>query len=188
MKQILGCAARNAVHIGFLFISEIFEIMASLLEIKGENFHLRRPPAVKRRFVGENMVFHIGHRRATEDQHQFRSIFILIDQKLDGGSEAFRRTGDIGVFVNGKNNPFFFGQLEHILQSRLKGQERGFSLHAGVITQNAFAEILEILLGVALNAHKINGVFIFYKLADQRRFANTAAAIDYYKFKLVRCV
>ena len=38
LKQILGRAADDAVHIGFLFIGEIFEIPASLLEIKGEIF------------------------------------------------------------------------------------------------------------------------------------------------------
>ena len=162
--------------------------MASLLEIKGENFHLRRPSAVKGRFVGEDMVFHIGHGRTAEDQHQFGSILVLVNQKLDGGSEAFRRAGDIRVFVYGKNNPFLFGQLEHILQSRLKGQERGFGLHSGVIAQNALAEIFKILLGVAFNTHKINCIFIVNKLADQRCFANTATAIYYYKFKLVRCI
>ena len=60
---------RQAVHIGFLFIGEIFEIMAGLLKVKGENFHLRRPSAVKRRFIGKDMVFHIGHRRAAKNQH-----------------------------------------------------------------------------------------------------------------------
>ena len=162
--------------------------MASLLKVKGKNFHLCRPPAVKRCFVGEDMVFHIGHGRAAEDQHQLGSILVLVNQKLDGGSEAFRRTGDIGVFVDGKNNPFFFGQLEHILQSRLKGQERGFGIHAGMIAQNTPAEIFEILLGVALDAHKIDGVFISYKATDQRRFTDTAAAVDYNKFKLIRFV
>ena len=48
-----------------------------------------------------------------------------------------------------------------------------------MVAQNTFAEIFKILLGVALNAHKIDGVFIFYKATDQRRFADTAAAIDY---------
>ena len=89
LKQILRCAADNAVHIGFFFIGEIFEIMASFIEIKGENFHLRCASAVKGRFVGEDMVFHIGHRRTAEDQHQFGSIFILVDQKLNCRSEAF---------------------------------------------------------------------------------------------------
>ena len=54
--------------------------------------------------------------------------------------------------------------------------------------RNALAEIFEILLGVALDAHKINGVFIVNKTADQRCFADTTAAIDYNKFKLIRCV
>ena len=67
----------------------------------------------------------------------------------------------------------------------MKGQERGFGIHSGVIAQNALAEIFEVLLGVAFNAHKIDGVFVINKLADQRRFADTATAIYYYKFKIV---
>ena len=49
----------------------------------------------------------------TKDVYK-RQILVLVNQKLDGGSEAFRRTGDIGVFVNGKNNPFLLS-LIHIL-------------------------------------------------------------------------
>ena len=54
-----------------------------------------------------------------------------------------------------------------------------------MITHDALAKIFKILLGVALNAHKIDGVFIVNKPADQRRFANTAATIYYYKLKPV---
>ena len=57
-----------------------------------------------------------------------------------------------------------------------------------MVAHNTLAEIFEVLLGVAFDAHKINCIFIVNKLADQRRFADTAATIDYNKFKLVRCV
>ena len=160
LKQILRGAADDAVYTGFFFRCEVLEIAAGFRKVKGQEFHLRRPPAVKRRFVGEDVVFHIGHGRAAEDQHQLGRVLVLVDQKLDGGSEAFRRAGHIRVFVDGKDDALLFGQLEHVLQSRLKGQERGLGVHARVIAQNAFAEIFEVLLGIALNAHKIDGVLI----------------------------
>ena len=80
LKQILRRASDNAVHIGFLFIGEILKYRQVSSKSKGENFHLRRPSTVKGRFVGENMVFHIGHGRAAENRHQLGSIFILVDQ------------------------------------------------------------------------------------------------------------
>ena len=39
--------------------------------------------------IGEDMIFHIGHRRTAEDQYQFRSVLVLVNQKLNSGSEAF---------------------------------------------------------------------------------------------------
>ena len=60
LKQILGCAADNAVHTGFFFCRKILEIAAGFRKVEGQDFHLRSPSAVKRRFVGEDMVFHIG--------------------------------------------------------------------------------------------------------------------------------
>ena len=115
LKQILRRTADDTVHIGFFFRRKVPEIAAGLRKVKRQDLHLSRPSAVRRRFVGENLVFHIGHGRAAEDQHQSGGVFMLIDQKLDSGSEAFRWAGDIRVFIDGKDDTFLFRQSEHIL-------------------------------------------------------------------------
>ncbi len=82
LKQILRCTANNSINKRLVLIGEIIKIMKRLFEVKGENLHLRRPPAVKRSFIGKDVILHIGHRGTAEDKHQFRTVFIFINQKL----------------------------------------------------------------------------------------------------------
>ena len=55
------------------------------------------------------MIFHIGHGRATQDQHQFGMILIFVDQQLQSGSEALGSAGHIGVFVDGQDQALLLG-------------------------------------------------------------------------------
>ena len=72
--------------------------------------------------------------------------------------------GHIWIFVDYKKHPFLFCQLKNIFQRRLKGCERICRLNAVCAFQNAPAEVLKVLLGIALYPHKIDGFFLLDKL------------------------
>ena len=141
-------------------------------------------PTIERGLVRQHPIFHVGHRRSAEDQHQLGGILIFVNQELQGGGKAFGGAGHIGVLVDHKNDPFFFRQFENIFQCRLKGHKRVFCRNAACIFQYAFAEVFKILLGVALHAHKINRLLILDELGQKRSFPDTPTAIQDGKFKL----
>ena len=164
------------------------KVAAGFRKIKGQQLDLRRSPAIQRRFVSQHMILHIGHGRAAQDQHQFGTILILVNQQLQGGSETLGGPGHIGVFVDGQDQALLLGQPEYHFQGSLKREERHIPIITAGIFHDAFAEVLQVLLGVALDAHEINRGLAVDEMVDQRGFSHTAAAVKNDKFKLVGIV
>lgn len=73
---------------------------------------------------------------------------------------------------------------EKIFQGCLKGGEDSINLDLLAEFQNTLAEIFQILLSIALHAHKVHSSFILYKSAYKRSFSYTAPSVDDCKFKL----
>ena len=115
-------------------------------------------------------------------------ILIFVDQQLQSGSEALGSAGHIGVFVDGQDQAFLLGQPEYHFQGSLKREERHIPIIAAGILHDAFAEVLQVLLGVALDAHEINGGFAIDEMVDQRGFSHAAASVKNDKLKLAGIV
>ena len=82
LLQILRGATDHAVGESLVLRRKSGKIAADLKEIKGSDLKLRGSPTVKRRFVSKHLIFHIGHRRAAEDQKQLGICVVFIDEQL----------------------------------------------------------------------------------------------------------
>ena len=184
MQQVLWCPSDDPVGQRLVLAFEVVEIAAGFLEVEGQQLHLCRAPAVERGLVCQHLILHIGHRRAAENQHQLGGILIFVDQELQGGGKAFGRASHIGVLIQHKDDPIFLCQLKHIFQRRLEGHERRLCRNTAGVLQDALAEVLQVLLGIALHAHEVDGFLTLDKLGQKGRLSHAAAAIHNGKLKL----
>lgn len=185
LQKVLRRPAHDPVGKGLLLGGEVAEIPAGLLKVEGLQLDLRRPSAVQRRFVGQHMILHVGHGRAAEDQHQLGAILVLVDQQLQRGGQALGCPGNVGILVDGQDDPLVLGEPENRLQRGLEGGKGGFDLNAAGILNDALAEVLQVLLRVALDAHEIDGFLAVDKMVDERSFSHAPAAVEDHELESV---
>ena len=188
LQKVLRCPAHDPKGKGLLLGGEIAEIAAGLLKVEGLQFDLRRAPAVQRRLVGQHLILHVGHGRAAEDQHQLGAVLVLVDQQLQRGGQTLGSSRHVGVLIDGQDNPLVLGEAENGLQRGLEGGEGGLGLDAACILDDAFAEVLQVLLRVALDAHEIDGLFAINKMVDERSFPHAPAAVEDHELEFVEII
>ena len=188
MQQVLWCPSDDPVGQRLVLAFEVVEIAAGFLEVEGQQFHLCRAPAVERGLICQHLILHIGHGRAAENQHQLGGILIFVDQELQGGSKAFGGPCHIGVLIQHEDHPFLLRHLKNTFQRRLEGHEGSLRRNAAGVLQDALAEVLQVLLGVALHAHEVDSFLTLDELGQKGRLSHAAAAIHNGKLKLARCV
>lgn len=184
LQEVRRRAAHDPIGQCLLLGGVVLEILAGLLKVEGQQLDLRRSAAIERRFVGEHMILHIGHGRAAEDQHQLGTILVAVDQHLQRGRKALGGTGHIGILVDGQDDALLLGQPEHRLQRDLKGRKGRLGVDPAGVLDDALAEVLQVLLGVALDAHIIDGAFAPNETVDQRSLADAAASVQNDKLEL----
>ena len=131
------------------------------------------------------MILHVGHGRAAEDQHQPGAVLVLVDQQLQRGGKALGGPGQIRVFIDGQDNPLVLGEVENRLQRGLEGGKGGLGLDAAGVLDDAFAEVLQVLLRIALDAHEIDGFLAVDKMVDERSFPHAPTAVEDYELEFV---
>lgn len=184
LQKVLRRPAHDPVGKDLLLGGEVAEIAAGLLKVEGLQLDLRRAPAVERRLVGQHMVLHVGHGRAAEDQHQLGAVLVLVDQQLQRGGQALGCPCHVRILVDGQDDPLVLGEAENGLQRGLEGGKGGLGLDAAGILDDALAEVLQILLRIALDAHEIDGAFALNETVDQRSLADAAASVQNDKLEL----
>ena len=185
LQKVLWRPTHDSVGKGFLLGGEAAEIAAGLLKVEGLQLDLRRAPAVERRLIGQHMVLHVGHGRAAEDQHQLGAVLVLVDQQLQRGGQALGCPCHVRILVDGQDDPLVLREPENGLQCCLEGGKGGLGLDAAGILDDALAEVLQVLLRVALNAHEIDGFFAVDKMVDERSFPHAPAAVEDHELEFV---
>lgn len=185
LQKVLRRPAHDPVGKGLLLGGEVAEIAACLLKVEGLQLDLCRASAVERRLIGQHMILHVGHGRAAEDQHQLGTVLVLVDQQLQRGGQTLGSSRHVGVLIDGQDDPLVLGEPENRLQRGLEGGERGLGLNAAGILNDAFAEVLQILLRVALDAHEIDGFFAVDKMVDERSFPHAPTAVEDHELEFV---